>query len=51
MLTQSDIARDIAHRLRDGKADAKTLEAAAMTLEALAELYEKSRRMLERLKR
>lgn len=49
MLTQSDIARDLAHRLRDGAADRDTLEAAALTLESLAELYEKSRRMLERL--
>lgn len=49
VITQGDIARDLAHRLRDGAADKQTLEAAAFTLESLAELYEKSRRMLERL--
>lgn len=49
VITQGDIARDLAHRLRDGAADKPTLEAAALTLESLADLYERSRRMLERL--
>lgn len=50
MLTQSDIARDLAHRLRDGRTDPETLKAVADTIDSLAELYEKSLQMLERIK-
>lgn len=49
MVTQSDFARELARRLRIDGVDRPTIEAAALTLENLAELYEKSRRMLERL--
>ncbi len=51
MITQSDLGRELARRLKEGAADQQTLKAAASTLESLAELYEKSYRMLERLKK
>jgi len=40
--TAAEIGRELARRLREGQLDAPTVEAAAVALESLATLYERS---------
>lgn len=44
--TASDIGRELARRLRAGRLDAETVEAAATSLDSLATLLERSRGVL-----
>jgi hypothetical protein len=50
MLAEPVVARNLAHKLRDGELDRETREAAARTLESMADLYVRMFRMLERLR-
>jgi hypothetical protein len=47
-VSTSDIAREVARRLRDGHTDAATIEAASVSLETLAALYERSSEVLDK---
>jgi hypothetical protein len=51
MIEQPRIARELARRLRERPSDASVREDAALALESLADLYERTFRMLERLKK
>jgi len=42
MFSPSVLAREVARRLRAGETDPKTIEAACVCLDSLAELYERS---------